>query len=124
MIPSWSKVSAIFHRRSPPCYPNLCLEWDWPARSVGHTKGAQGTRYWCGPTAITQSKMLPKWFVSLAARSRAAIQCGSESGQPLPKPTQKASDNVKLPAARCAPIPESRCWEPRDCKVDECYSAL
>ena len=52
-------------------------------------------------------------------------QCEAEAAKPLPMPIPKSIETlVKLPAPLDARLSERRYWEPRDCKVDECYSAL
>ena len=81
MIPSWSKVSAIFHRRpSPPCYPNFCLSTGRPARSWGIPR-AQGQVLIAAQQQDTrETKMLPKWREpGQRLQTRAAGQCEAEA---------------------------------------------
>ena len=56
----------------------------------------------------------------------APLSMRSRSGQATTKahPKKSIETFVKLPAPLDARLSERRYWEPRDCKVDECYSAL
>ena len=69
--------------------------------------------------------MLPKWLWSLAAlATRAAVNAKQKRSATTKAHPKSIETLVKLPALLDARLSERRYWEPRDCKVDECYSAL
>ena len=124
MIPSWSKFQR-YSTADPAVLPQFCLEWDWPARSVG----IPGHRAQVLIAAQQQDTLKPRCCPNGCEPGSACnlrrCQCEAEAVKPLPKPTQKSIETfVKLPAPLDARLSERRYWEPRDCKVDECYSAL